>query len=55
VNSPTVGGEAQLPFGGMKATGVGMREMGRGAIDFFTELKAVYIDFTGRKRESNIY
>src|SRR5713226_8252090 len=55
VNSPTVGGEAQLPFGGMKATGVGMREMGRGAIDFFTELKAVYIDFTGRRRESNIY
>jgi alpha-ketoglutaric semialdehyde dehydrogenase len=55
VNSPTVGGEAQLPFGGMKATGVGMREMGRGAIDFFTELKAVYIDFTGSKRESNIY
>lgn len=55
VNSPTVGGEAQLPFGGMKVTGVGLREMGRGAIDFFTEVKAVYIDFTGRKRESNIY
>ncbi len=55
VNSPTVGGEAHLPFGGMKATGVGMREMGRVAIDFFTELKAVYIDFTGRKRESNVY
>jgi alpha-ketoglutaric semialdehyde dehydrogenase len=55
VNSPTVGGEAQLPFGGMKATGVGLREMGRVAIDFFTELKTVYIDFTGRKRESSIY
>ncbi len=55
VNSPTVGGEAQLPFGGMKATGVGLREMGRVAVDFYTELKAVYIDYTGRKRESNIY
>ncbi len=55
VNSPTVGGEAQLPFGGMKATGVGLREMGRVAIDFYTELKTVYIDYTGRKRESNIY
>jgi aldehyde dehydrogenase (NAD+) len=55
VNSPTVGGEAQLPFGGMKATGVGLREMGRVAIDFYTELKSVYIDYTGRKRESNIY
>ncbi len=55
VNSPTVGGEAQMPFGGMKGTGVGLREMGRVAIDFYTELKAVYIDYTGRKRESNIY
>ena len=55
VNSPTVGGEAQLPFGGVKATGVGLREMGRVAIDFYTELKSVYIDYTGRKRESNIY
>jgi acyl-CoA reductase-like NAD-dependent aldehyde dehydrogenase len=55
VNSPTVGGEAQLPFGGTKGTGVGMREQGRVAIDFYTELKAVYIDYTGRKRESNTY
>jgi aldehyde dehydrogenase (NAD+) len=50
VNAPTVASEAQLPFGGMKATGVGLREMGRMAIDFYTELKAVYIDYTGRKR-----
>lgn len=55
VNSPTVGGEAQMPFGGMKGTGVGLREQGRVAIDFYTELKAVYIDYTGRKRESNVY
>ena len=55
VNSPTVGGEAQFPFGGMKATGVGLREMGRVAVDFYTELKTVYIDYTGRKRESTIY
>ncbi len=55
VNSPTVGGEAQFPFGGMKATGVGLREMGRVAIDFYTELKTVYIDYTGRKRESSVY
>jgi aldehyde dehydrogenase (NAD+) len=55
VNSPTVGGEAQLPFGGMKATGVGMREMGSDAIDFYTEVKSVYIDYTGQKRQTNIY
>jgi aldehyde dehydrogenase (NAD+) len=55
VNSPTVGGEAHLPFGGVKSTGIGVREMGHVALDFFTELKTVYIDYTGRKRESSIY
>ncbi|MHB2019868.1 MAG: aldehyde dehydrogenase family protein [Candidatus Xenobia bacterium] len=55
VNSPTMGGEAQFPFGGMKATGVGHREMNEEAIDFFTEMKAVYIDYTGAKREGFLY
>jgi aldehyde dehydrogenase (NAD+) len=55
VNSPTVGGEAQLPFGGLKSTGVGGREMGRTAIDFFTEWKTVYVDYTGSRRTTNIY
>jgi aldehyde dehydrogenase (NAD+) len=50
VNAPTVASEAQLPFGGVKGTGVGVREMGRVAIDFYTELKAVYIDYAGRKQ-----
>ena len=55
VNSATTGGEAQIPFGGMKGTGMGMREQGSVAIDFFTELKAVYVDYTGKKREGNLY
>ncbi|HEX2454974.1 MAG TPA: aldehyde dehydrogenase family protein [Vicinamibacterales bacterium] len=55
VNSPTVGGEAHIPFGGMKATGVGLREMGRVAIDFYTELKVVYVDYTGSARTGNLY
>ena len=55
VNCPTVGGEAHIPFGGMKETGVGLREMGREAIDFFTELKVVYLDYTGSARKSNLY
>ncbi len=55
VNSPTVGGEAHVPFGGIKATGVGERETGSTAIDFYTELKIVYVDYTGRKRQSKIY
>ena len=45
--SPTTGGEAQVPFGGMKATGIGQREQGSVALDFFTEIKAVYVDYTG--------
>jgi len=55
VNSPTVGGEAHVPFGGTKATGIGPREVGHEALDFYSEIKVVYIDYTGRKRESNIY
>jgi aldehyde dehydrogenase (NAD+) len=55
LNSPTMGGEPHLPFGGMKATGVGLREMGRAALEFFSEVKAVYADYTGRKREVSIY
>jgi len=50
VNAPTVASEAQMPFGGMKATGVGIREMGRVAIDFYTEMKAVYINYAGHKQ-----
>lgn len=55
INSPTVGGEAQLPFGGMKSTGYGNREMSEEGLDFFTELKTVFYDYTGVKRQTNIY
>ncbi len=55
VNSPTTGGEAHIPFGGIKATGVGPREQGSTSLDFYTELKVVYVDFTGRRREGNLY
>ena len=55
VNNPTVGGEAQFPFGGMKETGIGQREMGTTAVEFFTEIKTVYVDYTGQARRTNIY
>jgi aldehyde dehydrogenase (NAD+) len=55
VNSGTPGGEAQLPFGGTKATGVGPREQGSSAVEFFTEVKTVYVDYTGAARKSSIY
>ena len=47
VNEPTIGGEAQLPFGGIKATGVGEREMSEEGVNFFTELKTVFINYSG--------
>jgi aldehyde dehydrogenase (NAD+) len=55
INSPTTGGEAHIPFGGIKSTGVGEREQGSTSLDFYTELKVVYVDYTGRKREGNLY
>ncbi len=55
VNSPTIGGEAQLPFGGMKKTGIGPREQGKTAVEFFSEWKTVYIDYTGGFRGGNLY
>lgn len=55
VNQATVGGEAHLPFGGTKATGVGPREQGSVATDFYSELKVVYLDYTGTKRTGNLY
>ncbi|HEX7003544.1 MAG TPA: aldehyde dehydrogenase family protein [Trueperaceae bacterium] len=47
VNEPTIGGEAQLPFGGAKSTGVGPREMGEEGLHFFTELKTVFVNYSG--------
>jgi acyl-CoA reductase-like NAD-dependent aldehyde dehydrogenase len=55
VNSPTVGGEAQIPFGGMKSSGIGEREQGPGALDFYTDVKVVYVDYTGAARTSKFY
>jgi aldehyde dehydrogenase (NAD+) len=45
INEATVGGEAQLPFGGSKSTGVGEREMSEEGLHFFTELKTVFVNY----------
>jgi alpha-ketoglutaric semialdehyde dehydrogenase len=45
VNTPTVGGEPQVPFGGVKDSGFGDRECGTAAFDFFTEAKVVYVGY----------
>lgn len=45
VNSTTTGAEGQVPFGGMKKSSSGSREMGKAAIDFYTQLKTVYLNY----------
>ena len=55
LNSPTIGGEAQVPFGGVKGSGVGEREMAKEGMHFFTEQKTVFLDYTGSRRASNLY
>lgn len=54
VNAPTTGAEIQAPFGGVKGTGNGHREAGTSAIREFTELKSVYIDYSGRLQRAQI-
>jgi len=54
VNAPTIGAEIQLPFGGIKGTGNGHREAGTSAIREFTEIKSVYIDYSGRLQRAQI-
>ncbi|MFB6262951.1 MAG: aldehyde dehydrogenase family protein [Bradymonadaceae bacterium] len=55
VNNPTIGGEGHLPFGGIKNTGVGEREQGKTAVDFYTETKTVYIDYSDDIRGGNLF
>lgn len=44
VNSETAGTEPQLPFGGCENSSTGSREQGKTAIEFYTEVKTVYMD-----------
>lgn len=54
VNAPTIGAEAHFPFGGVKATGNGHREGGWMPYEFFTEVKTVYIDYSGGLQRAQI-
>ena len=54
INAPTIGAEVHLPFGGTKATGNGHREGGIGAIDFYTEWKSIYIDYSDKLQKAQI-
>jgi len=54
VNHGTIGAEIQLPFGGNKATGNGMREAGLAGLDVFTVWKSIYVDYSGRLQRAQI-
>jgi acyl-CoA reductase-like NAD-dependent aldehyde dehydrogenase len=54
VNAPTIGAEIPLPFGGTKHTGNGFREAGARGIEQFSQLKTVYVDYSGRLQKAQI-
>ena len=54
VNAGTTGAEVHLPFGGTKATGNGHREAGQAALDFYTEWKSIYVDYSGKLQRAQI-
>jgi aldehyde dehydrogenase (NAD+) len=54
INAPTIGAEVHLPFGGLKNTGNGIREAGSEAIHEFTEIKSVFVDYSGRLQKAQI-
>jgi len=53
VNASTIGSEVHLPFGGVKHTG-NTREGGILGIDEFSELKTVYVDYSGKLQRAQI-
>jgi acyl-CoA reductase-like NAD-dependent aldehyde dehydrogenase len=56
INASTIGAEIQLPFGGWKHSGSGHPEAGGrgGALDFYTRIKVIYRDFSGRLQKAQI-
>jgi alpha-ketoglutaric semialdehyde dehydrogenase len=54
VNAPTIGAETHLPFGGTKQTGNGHREAAIAALDFYSEWKTLYIDYSDRLQRAQI-
>ncbi len=56
INASTIGAEIQLPFGGFKHSGSGHPECGgrMGAIDFYSRVKVIYRDFSGRLQKAQI-
>jgi len=54
VNAPTIGAETHLPFGGTKQTGNGHREASVAALDFYSEWKSIYVDYSDKLQRAQI-
>lgn len=53
INASTIGAEVHLPFGGVKGTGH-TREAGILGIDEFSNMKTVYVDYSGKLQKAQI-
>ena len=49
INASTTGAEIHMPFGGMKASGNGHRELGKKAVEEFSETKTIFVSYPARK------
>src|SRR5713101_6873795 len=49
-NAPTTGAEIHLPFGGVKASGNGHRELSTHAVEEFSETKSIFVSYPPKHR-----
>jgi acyl-CoA reductase-like NAD-dependent aldehyde dehydrogenase len=49
-----MGVEIGVPFGGYKCSGNGMRESGTAAVEEYSEVKSVMVDFSGMHRRTGV-
>jgi len=54
VNASTIGAETHLPFGGTKQTGNGHREAATAALEFYSEWRSIYVDYSGKLQRAQI-
>ena len=56
INASTIGAEIQMPFGGVKRSGIGRKEAGGrgGALDTYSRWKVVYRDVSGKLQKAQI-
>jgi aldehyde dehydrogenase (NAD+) len=49
INAGTTGAEPHMPFGGTKQSGNGHRELGSRAVEDFSEIKTIFVSYSGGK------